>query len=60
MLKEYFKGKNGMEYRYYFTTFNNQMDARTLTALTFKYDFPEDFRPALKEIWDKVNEIRLE
>ena len=60
MLKKYFEKQTGMTYKYYFTTFGDITETQTLTSLTFRYKFPDDFKPALKEIWDKVNEVRLE
>ena len=58
MLEEYFKKKDGMAFRFYFSSINELVNTQTLTTLTFKYKFPKDFQPALKEIWDKVREIR--
>lgn len=57
MLKKYFERKDGITYRYYFE--NIEAGRRNvITSLTFRYNFPEDFQPALKEIWDRAREIR--
>jgi len=56
VLKRYFESQDNLTYRFYFSNWNN--NPNTLTTLIFEYNFPKDFKPALKEIFDKVNELR--